>query len=145
MKPLILFYDGPCVLCNYWIRKLCHWDKKDQLRFTSLDSEYANDFFKNHPTPLLEKDAILSWDSETVHTSFPVPELVPSLFFNGRLMDGAELIFNRVNGTAILFGVANPTEKYIQECTLKEDRFGCRDDFVVDDLSLACTVVEPKF
>lgn len=69
MKPLILFYDGPCVLCNFWIRKLCHWDKKDQLRFTSLDSEYANDFFKNHPTPLLEKDAILSWDSETGYSS----------------------------------------------------------------------------
>lgn len=69
MKPLVLFYDGPCILCNYWIRRLSIWDKNDQLRFTSLDSDYALDFFKKHPSPLLEKDAILSWDSENGYFS----------------------------------------------------------------------------
>jgi predicted DCC family thiol-disulfide oxidoreductase YuxK len=69
MKPLVLFYDGPCILCNYWVRRLCIWDKNDQLRFTSLDSDYALGFFKKHPSPLLEKDAILSWDSENGYFS----------------------------------------------------------------------------
>lgn len=69
MKPLVLFYDGPCILCNYWIRRLCIWDKNDQLRFTSLDSDYALGFFKKHPSPLHEKDAILSWDSENGYFS----------------------------------------------------------------------------
>ena len=69
MKPLVLFYDGPCILCNYWVRRLCIWDKNDQLRFTSLDSDYALGFFKKHPSPLHEKDAILSWDSENGYFS----------------------------------------------------------------------------
>lgn len=69
MKPLVLFYDGPCILCNYWVRRFCIWDKNDQLRFTSLDSDYALGFFKKHPSPLHEKDAILSWDSENGYFS----------------------------------------------------------------------------
>lgn len=62
MKHLTIFYDGPCILCNYWIQNLCRWDKKDQLRFTSLDSEYAIQFFKENPSPILSKDAIITWD-----------------------------------------------------------------------------------
>ena len=55
MKPLILFYDGPCVLCNYWIRKLCHWDKKDQLRFTSLDSSSCTVYGQAQELPITEE------------------------------------------------------------------------------------------
>ena len=64
MKDFILFYDGPCILCNYWILKLCKWDKNDRLRFTSLESNYAANFFKKHPSKLLNKDSIISWDSK---------------------------------------------------------------------------------
>ena len=87
---------------------------------------------------------IVSWDSETVNTSFHVSGLVPPLIFSS-LVDSAVLNFDRVNGTAILIGLATPTEKYIQECTLKENSFGCQDKFVVDYSSLTCTVVEPAF
>ncbi len=62
MNYLIIFYDGPCVLCNYWIRKLCKWDKKDLLKFTSIDSDFANDFFSKNPSSIHKKDAIISWD-----------------------------------------------------------------------------------
>jgi len=69
MKPLIIFYDGPCILCNYWIRKLCKWDKYDRLKFTSLDSKFALDFFENNPSSLHEKDAIISWDRQKGYLS----------------------------------------------------------------------------
>ena len=88
---------------------------------------------------------IITWDSETIKTSFPISDSVPSLFFHGRLVDSALLNFDRINGTAILFGVSTPTKKYMQECKSTEDSFGCEDDFVVEDLSLTCTVVEPQF
>ena len=64
MKYLIIFYDGPCVLCNYWIQKLCQWDKENHFKFTSLESKFAIDFFNKNPSPILKKDAIISWDSE---------------------------------------------------------------------------------
>ena len=138
------FAISSSVASGAWLSTQHYLNCKSDSGF-SLTFRFNNIFRTVRSLDFQRELRIVSWDSETVHTSFPVPELVPSLFFNGRLMDGAELIFNRVNGTAILFGVANPTEKYIQECTLKEDSFGCQDDFVVDDLSLACTVVEPKF
>ena len=63
MKSIIIFYDGPCVLCNYWIQKLCQWDKENHFKFTSLDSKFAIDFFNKNPSPILKKDAIISWDT----------------------------------------------------------------------------------
>ena len=46
MKELIVFYDGPCVLCNSIILKLCKWDKNDNIRFTNLESDYAKTFLR---------------------------------------------------------------------------------------------------
>ncbi|MDB4738398.1 DCC1-like thiol-disulfide oxidoreductase family protein [Flavobacteriaceae bacterium] len=46
MKVAIILYDGPCVLCNAWVHRLCKWDKKDQLRFATLDSKTGQDFFR---------------------------------------------------------------------------------------------------
>ena len=69
MKELIVFYDGPCVLCNSIILKLCKWDKNDNIRFTNLDSDYAKSFFKNNPSSILDCDSIISWDSEKQYCS----------------------------------------------------------------------------
>ena len=33
-KPIIAFFDGPCVFCNYLIKKLCVWDKNDRFRLS---------------------------------------------------------------------------------------------------------------
>ena len=44
MKPLIVFYDGPCVFCNFWVQQLCRWDKNDQLRFARLDQKLFTAF-----------------------------------------------------------------------------------------------------
>ena len=43
-EPIIVFFDGPCVLCNYWVKNLCVWDKNDCFRFASLESPYAQNF-----------------------------------------------------------------------------------------------------
>ena len=63
-KPIIAFFDGPCVFCNYLIKKLCVWDKNDRFRFTSLDSPYAQNFFKKRGYCLQDFDSIITWDSE---------------------------------------------------------------------------------
>ena len=64
MKPLIIFYDEPCVLCNYWVQRLCHWDKKDQLRFISLDHPSFLAFAEERGLDLNSMDTSVVWDQE---------------------------------------------------------------------------------
>lgn len=64
MKPIIVFFDGYCVLCNFWVKKLCKWDKKDRLRFTTLDSKMAFDLKAKSGFDLKEVDSILVWDQQ---------------------------------------------------------------------------------
>ena len=63
-EPITVFFDGPCVLCNYWIKKLCIWDKNDRFRFTSIESTYAQFFFKKRGYNIQDIDSIITWDSE---------------------------------------------------------------------------------
>ena len=62
MKPLIIFYDGYCVLCNFWVRKLCSWDRKDRLRFTSLDSRAAEVMIEKTNFDRTQFDSVVVWD-----------------------------------------------------------------------------------
>lgn len=64
MKPIIIFYDGPCVFCNFWIRTLCNWDKNDRLRFSSLDSDLAIKFASQREINISNKDTVIVWDQE---------------------------------------------------------------------------------
>jgi len=64
MKPLIIFYDAPCILCNYWVQKLCRWDKKDQLRFATLDSPLFLSFAQERGLDPNKMDTAVVWDQQ---------------------------------------------------------------------------------
>lgn len=64
MKPLIIFYDEPCVFCNFWVRRLCLWDKNDQLQFASLEHPLFKKFAEARKINPKEMDTVVAWDQE---------------------------------------------------------------------------------
>jgi predicted DCC family thiol-disulfide oxidoreductase YuxK len=62
MGQLVVFYDGQCPFCHRWVRFLLNRDKRDRLRFASLQSEWTHNFLLhkdlNHPG----MDSIAVWD-----------------------------------------------------------------------------------
>ena len=40
-----VFYDGDCGFCNHWVQWILENDKKDQFLFSSLQSEFGQQFF----------------------------------------------------------------------------------------------------
>ena len=61
MKKAIILYDGPCVLCNAWVNRLCKWDKNDRLRFATLDSKTGQDFFKENKIDPKKLESVVFW------------------------------------------------------------------------------------
>jgi predicted DCC family thiol-disulfide oxidoreductase YuxK len=61
MKTAIILFDGPCVLCNAWINRLCKWDHNDQLRFATLESKTGKDFFKERNLDPTELESVVFW------------------------------------------------------------------------------------
>ena len=61
MKNAIILYDGPCVLCNAWVNRLCKWDKNDRLRFATLDSKTGQAFFKENKIDPKKLESVVFW------------------------------------------------------------------------------------
>ncbi len=64
MKHLIIFYDHPCIFCNYWVQRLCQWDKRDRLRFVPLDHPRFKKFAKERNLNRDDMDTVVAWDQE---------------------------------------------------------------------------------
>ena len=98
MKPLIIFFDAPCVLCNFWIQKLCAWDHEDQLRFATLDHPMLKEFARERGLDLKQLDTAIVWD-QTYSYAFEA--------------QGTFMILNRLGGYWKLFTVFNLLPKSI--------------------------------
>jgi predicted DCC family thiol-disulfide oxidoreductase YuxK len=55
--PIVL-YDGVCGLCNRLIQFLLKRDRKDRLRFASLQSEFAKDALQRHGLEASDLDTV---------------------------------------------------------------------------------------
>lgn len=40
-KKINIFFDGACVLCNYYVRFVIKYDKNDVFRFTPIESDFG--------------------------------------------------------------------------------------------------------
>ncbi|WP_071289597.1 thiol-disulfide oxidoreductase DCC family protein [Mycolicibacterium llatzerense] len=67
----VLLYDGVCGVCNAAVQTILRYDRRGDLRFAALDSDFARDVASRHPelggidTAVYVRDA--GQPSETVH------------------------------------------------------------------------------
>lgn len=68
LNHTIVIFDGECVICNSFFRFLLRRDKKERLRFATLQSQFSKSLienhFKNYPAP----DSLLLWQNGKLYT-----------------------------------------------------------------------------
>ena len=64
LEKVILYFDGHCVLCNWWVRLLCKIDKKNIFFFSTL--ERISESEKNRlPLENPKIDSVIVWDQKS--------------------------------------------------------------------------------
>ena len=63
----ILFYDGNCGLCNRVVQFVLRFERKKELVFTPLDSEFAKTFFKERTGTLPKSDTVILYSNYLLH------------------------------------------------------------------------------
>ncbi|MCG2793935.1 MAG: DUF393 domain-containing protein [Weeksellaceae bacterium] len=57
----IVFYDGECGFCNHWVQWILTKDHDEKFLFSSLQSEYGQNFLKERNLPNQLLDTIYIW------------------------------------------------------------------------------------
>jgi len=70
-KPIVL-YDGVCGLCNRLVQFLLERDRRDHLRFASLQSDFAAEILVRHGADPLDLDTVYV----VVHYNLPGERLL---------------------------------------------------------------------
>lgn len=99
-KEWVLLYDGPCGLCQASVLWLMRRDKKQVLRFVSLQSEWARDWAFHNGKPLPEDSVALVYGTglwtgpHVLHQSLRLlPSPWPALAFILRIVPGQKKIY----------------------------------------------------
>lgn len=64
----IILFDGVCNLCNSFVQRVIENDDKNQFKFASLQSEFGQEFLKNHKLNQLEFKSIVLIDGIKYYT-----------------------------------------------------------------------------
>lgn len=78
----ILFYDGDCGLCNRVVQFVLRHERKNELFFTTLDSDFARTFFQERTGILPKNDTVILYSNYLLYErSSAVIELLSYLKF----------------------------------------------------------------
>ena len=64
----VLFYDGDCPLCNRVVTFILNHEKDSEILFASLDSAFANEFLRNHPSYIVDEETVYFFDGEQLYS-----------------------------------------------------------------------------
>ncbi len=57
----IVFFDGECGVCNFWVQWILERDKKDQFMFASLQSEFGQKFLSERGLETKQFNTMYLW------------------------------------------------------------------------------------
>lgn len=60
-KKHIVFFDGDCGVCNFWVQWILERDRKDQFIFASLQSEFGQQFLSERGLNTKEFNTMYLW------------------------------------------------------------------------------------
>ena len=79
-KQPILFFDGDCPLCNRVVTFILNHEKDSKILFATLDSAFANELLRNHPSYIVDEETVYFFDGEQLYSkSTAALKLLPFL------------------------------------------------------------------
>jgi predicted DCC family thiol-disulfide oxidoreductase YuxK len=63
----IVFYDGDCGFCNKSVQFILKHERKKEIYFSALQSNFSKLFFENHKFPKADLSTFYFWDGEKLH------------------------------------------------------------------------------
>ncbi|NUN09366.1 MAG: DUF393 domain-containing protein [Ignavibacteriaceae bacterium] len=76
----MVFYDGVCRFCNFWVNRIIKADPEGKFSFTPIQSEYAKSFFSETCENPETIDAIYYFNGkEMLHSATAVIEILKEL------------------------------------------------------------------
>ncbi|MCX8524103.1 DUF393 domain-containing protein [Chryseobacterium formosus] len=57
----IVFFDGECGVCNFWVQWILERDKKDQFMFASLQSDFGQKFLSERGLERKQFNTLYLW------------------------------------------------------------------------------------
>lgn len=63
----IVFYDGECGFCNHWVQWILERDKKYKFLFSSLQSEFGQQFLNERNLPNQVFDTLYLWKPQSFY------------------------------------------------------------------------------
>ncbi|MGU3376172.1 thiol-disulfide oxidoreductase DCC family protein [Chryseobacterium sp. M5A1_1a] len=57
----IVFFDGDCGVCNFWVQWILERDKKDKFMFASLQSDFGQEFLFERGLETTEFNTMYLW------------------------------------------------------------------------------------
>ena len=63
----IIFFDGDCGVCNFWVQFILERDKKNEFLFASLQSEFGQTFLKERNLNLKEFNTLYLWKQNSYY------------------------------------------------------------------------------
>lgn len=60
-QKYIVFFDGECGVCNFWVQWILERDKKDQFMFASLQSDFGQKFLSERGLETKQFNTLYLW------------------------------------------------------------------------------------